>query len=105
MSRLDAARAAVRPALKARMSVAGPSGSGKTRSMLIIATVLADGGKILGVDTERESMLTYADDFDFTHLPWRPPYHPGELADVLLEASDTYSVVIVDSLSHFWRRR
>ena len=58
---------------------------------------------ILGIDTEKESMLTYADDFDFAHLPWASPYSPRELAETLVEASGTYGVIIVDSLSHFWR--
>lgn len=103
MSRLADIRPAVRPALKARMSISGPAGSGKTRSMLIIGTVLADGAQILGIDTEKESMLTYADDFAFEHLAWHPPYNPAELAETLTSVGDKYAVIIVDSLSHFWR--
>jgi energy-coupling factor transporter ATP-binding protein EcfA2 len=101
-SRLNQARQAVRPALKARMMLAGPPGAGKTRCSLIIAQVLAEGGSVLGIDTEKESMLTYAEDFTFDHLPWQPPFDPRELSETLLEA-DGYSVVIVDSLTHFWR--
>jgi hypothetical protein len=104
VSRLAQARPAVRPALKGRMMLSGPSGAGKTRSSLIIATELAEGGRILGIDTERESMLTYADDFDFDHLPWRAPYDVRELNVVLGEAGGSYAVVIVDSASHFWRK-
>lgn len=103
-SRLSQARKAVRPALKGRMMLSGPAGAGKTRSALIIAGVLAEGQPILGIDTEKESMLTYADDFDFTHLPWAPPYDPRELVTVLAEAGPEYGVIIVDSLSHFWRK-
>ena len=102
MSRLNRAAPAVRPALKARALLSGPPGSGKTRSALITAEVLAEGGKVLVIDTERESALTYADDFAFTHLRWDPPYNPRELASTLLETDD-YGVVIVDSISHFWR--
>jgi hypothetical protein len=32
------------------------------------------------IDTEKESALTYADDFTFDHLPWDPPFEPRELA-------------------------
>lgn len=102
MSRLSHAHQAVRPALKARMMVSGPSGSGKTRSSLIIASQLADGGPVLGIDTEKESMLTYADDFEFEHLPWQPPFDPRELAETLAEAGQKYAVILCDSLTHFW---
>ena len=102
-SRLGRATKAVRPALKARMMLAGPPGAGKTRTGLIMAEVLAEGGRVLVIDTERESALTYADDFEFTHLAWEPPYDPRELAVVLREAGQDYDVVIVDSLTHFWR--
>lgn len=103
MSRLSQATPAVRPSLKGRMMLAGPSGSGKTRSGLIIATEMAEGGRILGVDTENQSMLTYADDFTFEHLIWQPPFSPRELTQLIAEAADTYAVILVDSLSHFWR--
>lgn len=103
MSRLQGAHAAVRPALKGRLLLAGPSGSGKTLGGLILATELAEDAPILGIDTEKESMLTYADDFTFEHLAWSPPYSPQELAETLLEAGQKYGVVLVDSLSHFWR--
>ena len=102
-SRLTLAAKAVRPALPARAVFSGPPGAGKTRTALIAATVLAEGGDILLIDTEQESALTYADDFDFTHLPWRPPFDPRDLAATLTDAGGQFAVVIVDSLSHFWR--
>lgn len=103
-TRLQLARKAVRPALKGRMMLTGPAGAGKTRSGLMIATALAEGGPILGIDTEKESMLTYADDFDFTHLPWQPPFNALELAEVIGEAGKSYAVIQLDSMSHFWRK-
>lgn len=113
MSRLANARKAIRPALKGRMMLAGPPGSGKTRSALMIGETLAatldedgkvtDPGRVLVIDTERESALTYADDFTFEHLTWDPPFDPRELTTVLGEAGASYDVVIVDSLTHFWQ--
>ena len=105
-SRLNLAAPAVRPALKGRLLLAAPSGAGKTKSGLIIATVLAadDDGSIVVIDTEKESALTYADDFNFKHIPWRPPYDVAELAETIADAGRTFSVVMVDSMSHFWRK-
>lgn len=103
MSRLSNARPGVRPALKARAMLSGPPGAGKTRSALITAEVLAEGGAVLVIDTEKESALTYADDFTFDHLPWDPPFNPRDLATTIGEAGESYQVVIVDSASHFWR--
>lgn len=100
MSRLALAREASRPSLKARLMLSGPSGSGKTWSALEIASTL--GTNILGIDTEKESMLTYADDFKFTHLPWQAPFDPRELGTTLIEAGQLYDVIVVDSFSHFW---
>lgn len=103
MSRLSQARAAVRPSLPARALLSGPPGAGKTRTALIVGELLAEGGKVLVIDTEKESALTYADDFTFTHLPWLPPFEPRELGKTIVDAGKEYDVVIVDSLSHFWR--
>lgn len=99
-SRLSHAKPAVRPSLKARMMLSGPAGAGKTMSALEVAAVLGD--RVLLIDTEKESALTYASEYTFTHLPWREPYDPRELAKTLLEAAADYDVIIVDSLTHFW---
>jgi energy-coupling factor transporter ATP-binding protein EcfA2 len=105
-SRLALAQDAKRPSMKARLLLAGPSGSGKTRTGLELASILAGpGGKVLGVDTEDTSMLTYADHFDFEwqHLPWQEPYDNAELTDLIKEAGPKYDAILIDSLSHFWR--
>jgi hypothetical protein len=102
VSRLDLARPAIRPALKARALLSGPPGSGKTRTALITAEVLAEGEPVLFIDTEKESALTYADDFAFQHLRWMAPFDPRDLARTM-SAVDSHAVVVVDSLSHFWR--
>jgi AAA domain-containing protein len=101
-SRLSQAAPAVRPALKGRLLLGGPPGSGKTRSALIMASTLGD--KVLVIDTEKESALTYADDFAFEHLAWHPPFDARELGKTLLEAGSSYDVIVVDSVSHFWQK-
>ena len=101
--RLAAARPAVRPALKGRAMLSGPPGAGKTRTALIIAETLAGpDGRILMIDTEKESALTYADDFTFDHVRWLAPFDPRELGREMPKAGQDYDVVIVDSTSHFW---
>lgn len=100
MSRLAQAKPAIRPSLKARLMLSGPAGSGKTYSSLEIADEL--GERILVIDTEKESALTYADDFAFTHLPWRAPFDPRELGGTLVDAGADFDVIVVDSFAHFW---
>ena len=88
---------------KARVAIAGPAGSGKTMWSLQWATVLADGGKIAVIDTERSSASLYADQFQFDVLQMSPPYHPDRLIEAVQAAEQAdYAVVIVDSLTHFW---
>ena len=107
MGRLDQARPAARPKMHGRALVSGPSGSGKTWTSLGIARVLAEGdlSRVLYIDTEKESALTYADVFPgFVHVPWRPPFDPGELTQELSKITpEQWAVVVVDSGSHFWR--
>lgn len=100
MSRLANARQAIRPSLKARLMLSGPAGAGKTWTALEVASVL--GERILVIDTEKESALTYADEFTFTHLPWHAPFDPRELGTALTEAAADYDVIVVDSFTHFW---
>lgn len=103
-SRLTLARAAIRPSMYGKVMLSGPSGAGKTFTALVIAETLAPpDGRILLIDTEKESALTYADVFKFEHLRWSPPFDPRELQDTLLAAGSEYDVIITDSFSHFWR--
>jgi energy-coupling factor transporter ATP-binding protein EcfA2 len=107
VSRLGQQVRAVRPALPGRLMLVGPSGSGKTRSGLTIATSLAETepGGILVIDTESESATTYADDFEFEHLPWRAPFDPRDLAATLVAIDrQEFAVVMIDSMTHFWRK-
>ena len=127
-SRLRKIHEATRPKMFGRAMVSGPSGSGKTWTSLSIAMYLVafenflDAGgdptdvkpgdidlgsversDILVIDTEKESSLTYADVFRFSHLGWAPPYDPTELRATLEELDqDPPKVVIIDSFSKFW---
>lgn len=106
MARIDLIRDARRPAMHGRALFQGPQGSGKTWTMLSVARHLAGpDGTVVGIDTERESMLTYADVFAFAHLPWQPPYDPAELSRELdaLARRSCPDVLVIDSLSHFWQ--
>lgn len=88
---------------RARIAMHGPSGSGKTYTALQWATVLADGGKVAVIDTERNSASLYANEFEFDVLAFGPPYHPERLIEVLnAAAQEGYEAVVIDSLSHFW---
>ena len=88
---------------KARIAMHGPAGSGKTFTALEWANVLADGGQVAVIDTERNSASLYADRFDFDVVAFNPPYHPERLIQVLDEAAkEGYAAVVIDSLSHFW---
>jgi hypothetical protein len=112
-SRLGTATAAVRPKLKARIMLSAPSGGGKTWSALTIARELCKGDmtKVLVIDTEKDSALTYVDEFrmenggTFQHLPWDAPYSPSDLAATMHDAGrNGFEVIIADSLSHFWTK-
>jgi len=88
-----------------RAMFAGPTGSGKTYTALRVATRFAErlGSRVAVIDTEDAARL-YAEDFDFDLVNLAPPYHP----DRLLQAIDAavaagYEILVVDSLSHFWK--
>ncbi|GIV00877.1 MAG: hypothetical protein KatS3mg014_2513 [Actinomycetota bacterium] len=105
VSSLDKVKRARRPAMRARMMISGLPGAGKTWTALAIGSRLAGGPEgVLVIDTEAESALTYADQFPgFGHFVWTPPYDPSKLAELLGEVDEPWRVVVVDSLSHFWR--
>lgn len=110
-SRLALRNTAVRAKMYARAMLSGPPGAGKTLTALEIAHELVGGdmSKVTFVDTEKDSSLTYAEGkFEgFNHLPWDPPYAPGELATNIIAAGEEEGteVIIVDSLTHFWKKR
>jgi len=112
-SRARLVRPAVRRPTLARLALSGPSGSGKTWTALSVAEVLAPGGRVVVIDTERGDNAQgaaelYADTFAFQVLEWPAPYDPRDLALTLDDLSHQPEavrpdVVIIDSASHFWR--
>jgi energy-coupling factor transporter ATP-binding protein EcfA2 len=98
-------RKATREAVKARIALAGPTGSGKTYTALVIAAALveADGGRMAFIDTEKESNLLYANEFDYDYASLGPPYSPQRYVAAIHAAEEAgYTVLVVDSLSHAW---
>lgn len=99
---------AVKEQVKGRMSITGPSGSGKTWTALTMATKLVEleGGRIALLDTEGQSSLRYASDFDFDVIQMNGDYSPQRYIDMIRAAGEHgYTVLIIDSLTHAWNRQ
>ncbi|MET7923141.1 AAA family ATPase [Streptomyces sp. NPDC005349] len=98
-------RPATKDGFNATVAIQGPSGSGKTWTGLSIASGLAEGGRFAVIDTERGAAALYVNDLDVTFdtLPMHR-YDPRDLQKALAAAAQAgYPVVMVDSLSHFWK--
>ncbi|MFJ5785393.1 AAA family ATPase [Streptomyces hydrogenans] len=98
-------RPASKDGQKARFSLQGPSGSGKTWTGLQIAAGFAEGQRFAVIDTERNAATLYVNDIQggFDHFPMRR-YNPRGLIKALAAAAQAgYPVVMVDSLTHFWK--
>ena len=98
-------RPATKDGFNATVAIQGPSGSGKTWTGLSIASGLAEGQRFAVIDTERGAAALYVKDLDVTFdtLPMHR-YDPRDLQKALAAAAQAgYPVVMVDSLSHFWK--
>jgi hypothetical protein len=85
---------------KLRLAIAGPAGSGKTFSALAIGTKL--GQRVALVDTEHGSASKYANLFDFDTVALTT-FSPERYVEAIKSAAtEGYSVIIIDSLSHAW---
>ncbi|MHC3450839.1 ATP-binding protein [Streptomyces prasinus] len=98
-------RPATKDGAKARVSIQGVSGSGKTWTSLSLAHGLAEGQKFAVIDTERGAASLYIGErgiqFDVLQMH---RYDPRDLVKALAAAAQAgYGVVMVDSLSHFWK--
>lgn len=107
---------AIKRDAKLRLAVSGPAGAGKTFTLLRLGTELArgTGGRVALVDTEHGSASKYAhtpactaDCSDPSHFDFDviepSKFDPRDLMKDIDSAIDGgYSVVVVDSLSHYW---
>lgn len=108
---------AVKEKLKALVAIDGPTGSGKTWTALQAARILAGpDGTVALIDTENRTSLHYAaapgaaiqrinfwdPPYRFKHMTWNPPYHPGNLSDLINALQDHVDVIVLDSMTHFW---
>lgn len=87
---------------KLRMALTGPAKSGKTYTALVLATKLADGGRIGLIDTENRSSEKYADLFDFDIMELDDAHPESFIAGIEVFEKAGHAVVILDSLSHAW---
>ncbi|MHA7900801.1 MAG: AAA family ATPase [Henriciella sp.] len=103
MSRTFEHKKGVRDRVPLLIGLAGPSGSGKTYSALQLATGMqkVNEGEIFVIDTENKRALHYADDFDFQHVDFAPPFGSLDYLAVLEHvAKNKPAAIVVDSLSH-----
>jgi hypothetical protein len=100
---------------KLRLALIGPSGSGKTFAALTIGSKLIstlasiealDGnGRTAVADSENGSSSLYSDVFDFD-LADIDDFAPESYIEFLKRAAaESYSVTVVDSISHEWAGR
>lgn len=101
---------------KARIAIYGASGGGKTRTALEFASFIAgvEGKQVAYIDTEKGSATLYSPadpaaklkegEFNFIHCPADPPFDHTWLIDGIrqIAASGQFSVLVIDSLSHWW---
>ncbi|MEU5976305.1 ATP-binding protein [Streptomyces sp. NPDC047315] len=98
-------RPATKDKAKARIAVQGVSGSGKTWTSLSIAHGLAGDAPFAVIDTERGAASLYVgiNGVRFDTLQMHR-YDPRDLVKALAAAAQReYPVIVVDSLSHFWK--
>lgn len=98
---------AERKSVKIKLAITGPSGAGKTMGSLLLAKGLADGGKVLVIDTEDGSSNIYADHklvgMDFDVIEIDAPYAVNKYLEALEAGQKAgYDVIVMDSISHAW---
>lgn len=98
---------AERKAVKIKLAITGPSGAGKTMGSLLLAKGLANGKKVLVIDTEDGSSNLYADHrlvgLDFDVIEIDAPYTINKYLEALEAGQNAgYDVIVIDSISHAW---
>lgn len=107
---------ATREALPLKMQIHGPSGAGKTFSALRIAYdlrpshIAPEDWKVLVADTEKRSASKYVGEeadgniFDFYTEDVVPPYSVDKLGALIkLAVEEGVHVLVIDSLTHWWK--
>ncbi len=85
------------------IGMCGETGKGKTYSALKLATGLANGGKIVVIDTERGRAQRYATEFNFDVCTLTEPFTPNRYVEAIKAAyALNPKVIIVDSATHEW---
>lgn len=96
-------RPATKERIKARIALYGLAGGGKTYTAIGLASTL--GTNLAVIDTENRSASKYVgvNGWQFETLPMRR-YDPRRLVKALASAASSgFDVVVVDSLTHFWK--
>jgi AAA domain len=100
---MTAFKKATRSRVFLKLAFTGPTGSVKTYSANLLASGLANGGKIAVLDTENKSASLYADLFTFEVLDISPPFTETKFIEgVNVAVQEGYAVLIIDSFSHAW---
>lgn len=97
------ANKAVRKNVPLLLGLMGPSGGGKTYSALRLSKGIQSvvGGDVYYIDTEADRALHYADQFDFYHVPFGPPFSPKRYLEAIQYCvQQGAKVIVVDSMSH-----
>jgi len=82
-------------------ALAGPSKGGKTYSALRLATGMAQGGKIVMINTEGPRGHQYADSFKYDACDLTEPFSMKRYEEAIkFVAESNPAVVIIDSMSH-----
>ena len=96
-------RPAARKNTPLTVGLAGPTKSGKTMSAHRLAVGLAQGGRVVMINTEGAKGHQYAGRFTYDAVDLDAPYRPEKYTDALkaaLALDPRPAVVIIDSLSH-----
>lgn len=88
------------------IALSGGAGSGKTWTALMIATELAEGGKVGFLDTENGRGLECREFFpDYRYLMLDAPFSPDRYeAEIKRLIDDGCKAIVVDSGSHAWEQ-
>lgn len=83
------------------VALVGASGSGKTFSAMNMATGICGDKPFAVIDTEAGRALHYADQFNFKHADFAPPFTPERYLEAVKAAEKAgFEAIVIDSMSH-----